>query len=326
MPTWREFIYARAERPGPVSVLCIFSGLCPMVQVGEAEGSRSASARSRRTGLALMSKPGCARSSSCETECEESLRVLPDALMSDAERRDEEEDYERVDENDPSDRVRPMAVIHNIVSTSVVHGSVMPIDLNELSLLLPCSSYDRRRFAAITVRIDKPKCTALLFTSGKLVVTGVKSWFECMLASLEIAKLMNSVMVGRTYRVINCDVQNIVAHTEIQLRGDEKLNIQSMYEVSVVFWGEGEGCRHLACGGLDLIEIVSVAPWVKQDMSMECTYQRNMFPGLILRAKESPVVLLCFYSGKVVLTGGKNVKDIHQGWKALWPVVKKYVY
>lgn len=55
--------------------------------------------------------------------------------------------------------------------------------------LFPTESLHRtRRFAAITVRIDKPKCTALLFTSGKLVVTGVKSWYECLLASLTIAR------------------------------------------------------------------------------------------------------------------------------------------
>lgn len=194
--------------------------------------------------------------------------------------------------NKPSDDKRPPAVIHNIVSTSVIHGSEMPINLNELSLLLPCSSYDRRRFAAITVRIDKPRCTALLFTSGKLVVTGVKTWYECLLASMIIARLMNSVMVGRTYIVVNCEVQNIVAHSEMAMGQGKTLNIQSMYE----------------------------------NMAMECTYQKNMFPGLIYRPRDSPVVLLCFYSGKIVLTGGKTVDDILLGWEKLWPVVSKYVY
>lgn len=103
--------------------------------------------------------------------------------------------------------VPPPAFIHNIVSTSVIAGSDMPIDLNRLSVLLPCSSYDRRRFAAITVRIDRPRCTALLFTSGKLVVTGVKSWYECLLASMIIAKMMRQVLVGRHYQVVACQVR-----------------------------------------------------------------------------------------------------------------------
>ena len=185
----------------------------------------------------------------------------------------------------------PSATIHNIVSTSIINGSEMPINLNLLSLLLPCSSYDRRRFAAITVRINKPKCTALLFTSGKLVVTGVRSWYESLLASLIIARLINTVMIGQTYMVVNCEIQNIVAHSEITSKSKSSLNIQSMYE----------------------------------DFSMECTYQKNMFPGLIYRAKDSPIVLLCFYSGRIVLTGGKSDSDIKTGWEKLYPILKRYL-
>lgn len=36
-------------------------------------------------------------------------------------------------------------MVHNMVSTSIVHGSHMPINLSLLAMLLPCSTYDRRR-------------------------------------------------------------------------------------------------------------------------------------------------------------------------------------
>jgi TATA-box binding protein (TBP) (component of TFIID and TFIIIB) len=134
----------------------------------------------------------------------------------------------------------------------------------QLATLLPCSTYDRKRFAAITIRIDKPRCTALLFTSGKLVITGVKSWYvsariclplsqwlilfcryECLLGSMCIARITSNLFLHAKYYIVNCDVQNIVAHSEIPLRPNQILNIQHMYE----------------------------------SMAMECTYQRNMFPG-----------------------------------------------
>ncbi len=105
-----------------------------------------------------------------------------------------------------------------------------------------------------------------------------------------VLHLVTMPAFGRYY-IVNCNVQNIVAHSEIKLRENQVLNIQQMYE----------------------------------NMAMECTYQRNMFPGLIYRAKDAPVVLLCFYSGKVVLTGGKTIRDIEYGWNMLWKVVKKYV-
>lgn len=90
------------------------------------------------------------------------LGILPPALGGDI------RDWERGDESETK--------VHNMVSTSVVHSNRMPINLSHLAMLLPCSTYDRKRFAAITIRIDNPRCTALLFTSGKLVITGVKSW------------------------------------------------------------------------------------------------------------------------------------------------------
>lgn len=115
--------------------------------------------------------------------------------------------------------------------------------------------------------------------------------YECLLASLCIARIVSGLFLHARYCIVNCDVQNIVAHSEIKLRGNQMLNIQRMYE----------------------------------DMAMECTYQRNMFPGLIYRRRDAPVVLLCFYSGKVVLTGGKTIRDIEWGWNMLWKVVRKYV-
>jgi hypothetical protein len=50
-----------------------------------------------------------------------------------------------------------------------------------------------------------------------------------------------------------------------------------------------------------------------------------MFPGLIFRPHASPVVLLCFFSGKVVITGGRTVRDVTEGWRRLWPTVRVFV-
>jgi hypothetical protein len=77
---------------------------------------------------------------------------------------------------DDGARTPTSTTVHNMVSTSMLLCSEMPINLSLLAMLLPCSTYDRRRFAAITIRLENPRCTALLFTSGKLVITGVKSW------------------------------------------------------------------------------------------------------------------------------------------------------
>ena len=140
---------------------------------------------------------------------------------------------------------------------------------------MPGCSYDRARFAAMTIRFSNPNCTLLLFSSGKLVVTGVRSWYDGVLSCLHVARILQAGMPGLDFRVVDCSVQNIVAHVEVPV-GSGVLNLAAMYT----------------------------------SLNLHCTYQDNLFPGLIYRPPSSPVVLLCFYSGKIVITGGKNQDDV----------------
>ena len=184
----------------------------------------------------------------------------------------------------------PLPVIHNIVATAQITSSLDSLDLHKIHLYFPFSFYDKERFAAITIRLSSPECTALLFSSGKLVVTGGRSWYASVYSSLFIASLLGDCMPEHTFSLHSCEIQNMVAHAELDVKGGH-LDLQAMY-------------RHLG---------------------LNCTYQRNMFPGLIFRPEASPVVLLCFYSGKIVITGGKNMVDIYEGWNRLWPIVKEFV-
>ena len=184
----------------------------------------------------------------------------------------------------------PVPTIHNIVSTSQIKSDIS-IDLQTLALLLPYSFYDRQRFAAITIRLKSPDCTTLLFSSGKLVVTGGRNWFECVLASLCVCRILRDAFPAREFFLVNCEIQNIVAHVELPVGTTGMLDLQSMYT----------------------------------KLELNCMYQRTMFPGLIFRPEASPVVLLCFYSGKVVITGGKTTQDVYEGWKKLWPTVRIFM-
>ena len=184
----------------------------------------------------------------------------------------------------------PTPTIHNIVSTAQIKATT-PIDLAALAILLPFSFYDRHRFAAITIRLRSQDCTTLLFGSGKLVVTGGRNWYECVLASLNVCQILRDAFPSKQFGLANCEIQNIVAHVELPVGERGMLDLQGMY------------------GKLEL----------------HCMYQRTMFPGLIFRPDASPVVLLCFYSGKVVITGGKTTEDVHDGWAKLWPTVKVFM-
>ena len=183
-----------------------------------------------------------------------------------------------------------MPTVHNIVATSQIACSLPTLDLNKIHRMLPFSFYDQHKFAAITVRLHEPDCTTLLFSSGKLVVTGCRSWYECVYASLFITGILGDCIPGHTFRLQTCEVQNMVAHVEIPVQGGS-LDLHAMYA----------------------------------QMALNCMYQRKMFPGLIYRPESSPVVLLCFFSGKIVITGGRTMEDVFTGWARLWPTLRGFI-
>jgi transcription initiation factor TFIID TATA-box-binding protein len=184
----------------------------------------------------------------------------------------------------------PVPQIHNIVSTSQIKSDRL-IELSVLADMLPFSFYDKRRFAAITIRLQNPNCTTLLFSSGKLVVTGSRNHYECILASLHVCRILRDAFPSRSFVLVNCENQNMVGHVEIPLKEGESLDLRSMYEKLGVF----------------------------------CMYQPTLFPGLVYRPHESPVVLLAFFSGKIVVTGARSTVDVYEGWRRLWPTVRVFV-
>jgi len=184
----------------------------------------------------------------------------------------------------------PVPTVHNIVATSKIEFNFDELDLIHIQTLLPFSFYDKKRFAAVTIRLSNPECTALLFSSGRLVITGARTWYESIYSSGYICNLLKDIYPSKTFHLVKCDIQNIVGHVELPVQGG-RLDLETMY----------------------------------QHLQLNCTYQRLVFPGLIYRPQNSPVVLLCFYSGRIVITGGKNLQDIFEGWANLWPTIKQFI-
>jgi transcription initiation factor TFIID TATA-box-binding protein len=164
------------------------------------------------------------------------------------------------------------------------------IDLLAVSNLLPNALFEKQKFAAITIRLGEPTCTVLLFTSGKMVLTGCKSLLDCILASKIVANLLRSGFPGTVFTLDVIKIQNIVGNAHVPIQSDEMLDLPRFYK----------------------------------DFNIFCTYQPNMFPGLIYRPTSLPIVLLIFFSGKVVITGAKNMSDVYTGWKSVLQLLNTY--
>lgn len=125
--------------------------------------------------------------------------------------------------------------------------------------------------------------------------------YECVLGSLVIVRMLNTAQPECHFYVQDCEIQNVVANVIIPgsmpgIPKTARLNINAML-------------HHLNEEGQQVV----------------CQYRKFLFPGLVYRPPVSPVVVLCFSSGKCVVTGGKNTDDVELGWALLWQNIRRFV-
>lgn len=132
------------------------------------------------------------------------------------------------------------------------------------------------------MRIRDPKTTALIFASGKMVVTGAKSEDDSKLASRKYARIIQKL--GFNAKFTDFKIQNIVGSCDIK------------FPIRL----EGLASRHMNFS----------------------SYEPELFPGLIYRMMKPKIVLLIFVSGKIVLTGAKVREEIYQAFEMIYPVLQ----
>jgi len=72
-----------------------------------------------------------------------------------------------------------------------------------------------QRFAAVIMRIRQPKTTALIFSSGKVVVTGAKTEDECKLAAKKYALIIKKLGYP-SIKFSEFKIQNIVGSCDVK--------------------------------------------------------------------------------------------------------------
>eukprot|EP00571_Detonula_confervacea_P013492 CAMPEP_0172306098 /NCGR_PEP_ID=MMETSP1058-20130122/7237_1 /TAXON_ID=83371 /ORGANISM="Detonula confervacea, Strain CCMP 353" /LENGTH=288 /DNA_ID=CAMNT_0013017879 /DNA_START=24 /DNA_END=890 /DNA_ORIENTATION=+ len=159
------------------------------------------------------------------------------------------------------------------------------LDLKQIALRCRNTEFNPRRFAAVIMRLREPRATALVFASGKLVITGTKSSHNSSLATKKIAYILERVGF-QPASYINFKVQNIVGTVDVG------------FPIRL----EGVAFAHPTFS----------------------SYEPELFPGLIYRLVQPRVVLLIFVSGKVVITGAKTEEQMVEGLKKVHPVLLEF--
>ena len=179
--------------------------------------------------------------------------------------------------------------IENLVSTANLGCQ---LNLREIAMQAKNAEYNPKRFSAVIMKIKEPKTTALIFSTGKIVCLGAKSEFESKKSCRKFAKIIKSL----GYPVVFKDfkIQNVVGSADARFQ----ISLTKLY---IHF------AKNINFKGKSFI-----------------AYEPEQFPGLIYRMVEPNIVIIIFFSGKLVLTGGKGIDDIYQGFKKIYPLLVKF--
>ena len=124
--------------------------------------------------------------------------------------------------------------IENVVATVIVEIE-QKIDLNILVKKYENVEYNPERFPGLVMRVEKPRATILIFSTGKMVVTGLREATE---AEHVVEKVVKSIKkAGIKVSNPKITIQNIVAsgdlHTNIDLNLAAIVMESAMYEPEV---------------------------------------------------------------------------------------------
>jgi len=124
--------------------------------------------------------------------------------------------------------------IENVVAT-VVMEITEKIDLTKIARKFEDAEYNPERFPGLVMRITDPKATFLIFSTGKMVITGLRRADEASAGVKKIVKSIKKAGINVSNPVIT--VQNIVAsgdlHTFIDLNMAAIVMENAMYEPEV---------------------------------------------------------------------------------------------
>ena len=162
--------------------------------------------------------------------------------------------------------------IENIVASGVIAES---IDLVEFSSKVENCELNKKRFPGAVYRIADPKIACLIFSSGKIVLTGIRN------------------------------TKALAEGLAIVIKSLKKVGIEPLAEPKVVI-------TNMVCS-YNLGKYININK-LSVTLNLEnIEYEPEQFPGLVYRIKEPRIVVLIFSSGKIILTGGRNITDVKKG-------------
>jgi len=161
---------------------------------------------------------------------------------------------------------KPEWKVENVVATVAIDMRGEKIDLNQIARKYADCEYNPERFPGLIMRVPSPKATTLIFSTGKMVITGLRDASEAESVAKDVIKKIKGAKINIEAEPV-VTIQNIVASGNLHVTVD-------LNEASILM-----------------------------DNAM---YEPEVFPGLIYRMPEPRAVFLIFSTGRIVCTGCKT--------------------
>jgi len=164
---------------------------------------------------------------------------------------------------------KPIIEIVNVVASATIDQK---LDLDDIQQKFPDVEYNPDVFPGAVFRLQNPKASTLLFSTGKIVCTGTRSEESAVNAVSTVVKKLRK--------------------GKIKIKKDAVVTVQNI--VSSINLG----------GNIYLEKAARTLP--------RSMYEPEQFPGVIHRMVDPKTVILLFASGKLVCTGTKTEKDVYR--------------
>ncbi|TMW51279.1 hypothetical protein DOY81_003665 [Sarcophaga bullata] len=182
-----------------------------------------------------------------------------------------------LDSNEPQHDVK----LQNVVATVSL---ACELNLQDINNRTRNSEYTPSRFHGVVMRMRDPRCTALIFRTGKIICTGARNETEASLGTRKFARIIQKL--GYPVKFTEYRLQNIVATVDLRF----PIRLENLNQVHGQF----------------------------------SSYEPELFPGLIYRMVKPRMVLLIFVNGKIVFTGAKARKDILECLELIYPILLSF--
>lgn len=134
------------------------------------------------------------------------------------------------------------------------------------------------------MRMREPRCTALIFRTGKIICTGARTAQDSNLGARKFCRILQKL--GYKVKFSDFKIQNVIATVDLRF----PIRLENLNQIHGQF----------------------------------SSYEPELFPGLIYRMVKPRMVLLIFVNGKVVFTGAKSQVDITECLETIYPILQSF--